>query len=83
VLTAVALREIRRYQKSTDLLIPKRSFYRLCQEITTEIVQKNTSSPSSIRWKPEALSAVQEACEAYIVQMFEGMCRVITMITIS
>jgi histone H3/H4 len=72
-ITAVALREIRRYQKSTDLLLPKRSFRRLCQEIADGVMQETPGSTGSIRWQPEALAAVQEACEAYVVQMFEGM----------
>lgn len=29
----LALKEIRQYQKSTDLLIPKAPFQRLCREI--------------------------------------------------
>ena len=35
----VALREIRRYQKSTDLLIPKLPFQRLIRELTNELRQ--------------------------------------------
>jgi histone H3/H4 len=66
--TAKALREIRRYQKSTELLIPFAPFMRLCREITHDV-----ASQPDYRWKREALTAIQEASEAYLVHLFEGM----------
>ena len=65
----VALREIRRYQRSTDLLIRKLPFARLVREIT----QTYNSAPAEgeKRWQVEALMALQEACEAYLVHLFE------------
>ncbi|XP_055389766.1 histone H3.3A-like [Condylostylus longicornis] len=60
----VALREIRRYQKSTELLIRKLPFQRLVREITT-------SFKHNIRFQNAALSALQEASEAYLVGLFE------------
>ena len=65
----VALREIRRYQRSTDLLIRKLPFARLVREIT----QTYNSAPTEgeKRWQVEALAALQEACEAYLVHLFE------------
>jgi histone H3 len=60
----VALREIKRYQKSTDLLIPKAPFYRLVKEIAQECRQE-------LRFKKEALEALQEGAEAYLVCLFE------------
>merc|ERR1711924_380970 len=65
----VALREIRKYQRSTDLLIRKLPFARLVREIT----QTYNSSPSEgeKRWQAEALVALQEACEHYLVHLFE------------
>ena len=60
----VALREIRRYQKSTELLIRKLPFIRLVREIAQ-------SYNSSMRFKSEALRALQEASEAYLVGLFE------------
>jgi histone H3 len=60
----VALREIRRYQKSTDLLIRKLPFQRLVREITAEIRY-------DFRFQSAALQALQEASEAYLVGLFE------------
>ena len=60
----VALREIRRYQKSTDLLIRKAPFQRLVKEIATEY-------KSDLRFQSTAVLALQEASEAYLVGLFE------------
>jgi histone H3 len=60
----VALREIRRFQKSTDLLIRKLPFQRLVRETA----QKHKTD---LRFKPAALIALQEAAEAYIIGIFE------------
>ena len=61
----VALREIRRYQKSTELLLPKLPFKRLVREIAHEINKE-------LRFQSGALVALQEATEAYLVNEFEG-----------
>jgi len=61
----VALREIRAYQKSTELLIPRLPFSRLVKEIAQE------RASSGIRFQSSALMALQEATEAYMVQLFE------------
>ena len=65
----VALREIRKYQRSTDLLIRKLPFARLVREIT----QTYNSAPAEgeKRWQVEALMALQEAAEAYLVHLME------------
>ena len=64
----LALREIRRYQKSTDLLIRKRPF----QRIVREIVQKHkTWDGDDYRIQSPALLALQEASEAYLTGLFE------------
>ncbi len=60
----VALREIRRYQKSTDLLIRKAPFQRLVREIATEL-------KVDVRFQSVAVLALQEAAEAYLVRLFE------------
>jgi len=60
----VALREIRRYQKSTELLIRKAPFQRLIREISQEY-------KSDLRFKAQAIGALQEAAEAYIISLFE------------
>jgi histone H3/H4 len=62
----LALKEIRRLQKSTENLIPRMSFQRLVREIAQDfIVEKD------FRFQSAALNALQEACEAYIVGLFE------------
>eukprot|EP00898_Chlorokybus_atmophyticus_P008127 jgi/Chlat1/8315/Chrsp78S07740 len=61
----VALREIRKYQKSTELLIRKLPFARLVREIT------NTFTLEPFRWTAEALLAIQEATEDFIVHLLE------------
>ena len=60
----VALREIRRYQKSTELLIRKLPFQRLVREITQDF-------KTDIRFQSTAILALQEASEAYLVGLFE------------
>ena len=67
----VAAREIRRYQKSTELLVRKLPFQRLVKEIAHEI-KKET------RFQSSAVLALQEAAEAYLVGLFEdtNMCAV-------
>jgi histone H3 len=59
----VALREIRKYQKSADLLIRKLPFQRLVREIAQNL--KN-----DLRFQSTALEALQEAAEAYLVELF-------------
>lgn len=60
----VALRDIRRYQKSTELLIRKMPFQRLVREITQQ-------NHVGLRFQPSALAALQEAAESYLVGLFE------------
>ena len=60
----VALREIRKYQKSTELLIRKLPFQRLVREIAQEY-------KTDLRFQSSAVAALQEACEAYLVGLFE------------
>jgi histone H3 len=62
----VALREIRRYQKSTELLIRKLPFQRLVREIAQDY-------KTDLRFQASAIAALQEASEAYLVGLFEGM----------
>lgn len=60
----VALREIRRYQKSTELLIRKLPFQRLVREVAQNF-------KSDLRFQSTAILALQEASEAYLVGLFE------------
>lgn len=60
----VALREIRKYQKNTELLIRKLPFQRLVREVAQDF---NTN----LRFQSHAIMALQEASEAYLVSLFE------------
>lgn len=62
----VALREIRRFQKTTEQLIPKMPFLRLVREISAKLLG------GEMRWQPNALNALQESAEAYLITMFEN-----------
>ncbi|KAF7301752.1 Histone-fold-containing protein [Mycena indigotica] len=67
----VALREIRKYQKSTDLLLRKLPFARLVREIASEMTTDYNGHFTDLRWQSTALLALQEATEAYLVHLFE------------
>jgi histone H3 len=60
----VAIREIRKYQKNTELLIKKLPFQRLVRELAQEYM-------TDIRFHSNAILALQEASEAYLVDLFE------------
>src|SRR6056300_1196182 len=60
----VALMEIRKYQKSTDLLIRKAPFQKLVREIAQKL-------ESDLRFQSTAVLALQEASEAYLIALFE------------
>ena len=60
-----ALKEIRKYQKQTDLLLRKLPFARLVKEIQGSFVVQ------PYRWQAPALLALQEAAEAHLVGLFE------------
>jgi len=60
----VALREIRRYQKSTELLIRRMPFQRLVREIAQDF-------KSELRFQSLAIAALQEAAETYLVSLLE------------
>ena len=60
----VALREIRKYQKSTELLIRKLPFQRLVREIAQDF-------KTDLRFQGTAILALQEAAESYLVGLFE------------
>ncbi len=60
----VALREIRKFQKSSELLIRKLPFQRLVREIAQD-------SQFNLRFQSAAITALQEAAEAYLVGLFE------------
>ena len=60
----IALREIRKYQKSGELLIRMQPFQRLVREIAQDF-------KTGLRFQSSAVLALQEAAEAYIVSLFE------------
>ncbi|KAF8917984.1 histone-fold-containing protein [Mucidula mucida] len=66
----VALREIRKYQKSTDLLIRKLPFSRLVREIALDLTT-DVNDTYELRWQSSAILALQEATEAFLVHLFE------------
>jgi len=59
-----ALMMIRKYQKSTELLLRKMPFIRLIREVAQEF-------KSDLRFNANALVALQEASEHYLIQLFE------------
>ena len=65
----VALREIRKYQKSTELLIRKLPFQRLVREICNDI-------KTDMRWQSTAILALQE--ELRVLLTTRGLARPMT-----
>ncbi len=63
----VALREIQKFQKNTDLLIRKAPF----QHLVREIIQANCNN-SDIRMQSTALLALQEASKYFMVDIFSN-----------
>lgn len=59
-----AIREIRKYQRNTDLLISKLPFQRLVREVAE-------AYKIDMRFQSTAILALQEASEAYLVGLFE------------
>lgn len=66
----VALREIRKYQKSTELLIKKLPFQRIVKSIAEELAS-GTSFPNGVRFQKDAIVALHEAYESYQISLFE------------
>ena len=63
---ALALKEIRKFQRNTNLLIGKIIFQRLVREISQNFAPE-------LRFQPTALLALQEATESYIVSLFDDL----------
>ena len=55
----VALRQIKKFQKSTNLLMRKAPFQRLVRELAS-------GHKEGLRWQASAVAALQEATEAYV-----------------
>ena len=72
----VALREIRRYQKSTKCLIKRSPFQKLIREISQEyrVCPEGPGTPSiQVRFQSTAITALQEAAENFIGGLFEDV----------
>ncbi|KAA8643236.1 hypothetical protein EYZ11_008617 [Aspergillus tanneri] len=65
----VALKEIKKYQRSYDLLILKLPFARLVREVALELLPADVGA--ELRWQSHAIQALQEAAEAFLVHLFE------------
>ena len=61
----VSLREIRKYQKTTELLLRKAPFMRLVREIAQDF-------KSDLRFTSQAIECLQTACEAFVIRRFEN-----------
>lgn len=64
----LALKEIRRYQRSWDLLLRKLPFARLVREVALDILPPDAGQ--ELRWQSQAIMALQEASEAFLVHLF-------------
>ncbi|POS73313.1 histone H3v [Diaporthe helianthi] len=64
-----ALREIRQYQRTTDLLLLKLPFARLVREVAISF----RPIGEEFRWQSQAIQALQEAAEAFLVHLFEDV----------
>ena len=67
----VALREIRKLQKTTHLQLRKKPFVRLVREIAQNCPDTAFNSASEWRFKPEAIKALQVACEDFVTELNE------------
>ena len=61
----VVLREIRRYQRMTELLIRREPFDQLVREIVQDLGRP------TLRVSPAAVTVLHEAAEAHLVLLFE------------
>lgn len=71
----VALREIRKYQKGTELQFQKAPFKRLVRELTQD-TQYGLGGDVISRFEAEAFEVLQEGAEAFLVQLFEKTNRI-------
>ena len=64
----VALREIRKYQRSTDNLVPAAPMERVVRSILQE------QGHTDIRLSKKGMAAIHEAAETYLAEQFNVMC---------
>jgi len=67
----VARREITKYQRSTDLLIPRACFNRCVRQIADRL-----EGTEGMRWRPEALLALQHAAESHVASVMRDTRRI-------
>merc|ERR1711937_106659 len=70
----VALREIKRYQRSSELLINRAPFQRRVRAVMSKLTlepHKADDGNKIARFTPDALRALQEGCEAAVISLFE------------
>ena len=60
----MAIREIKKYQKTTGPLLRRAPFTRLVREIAEKALK-------NVRFQASAIAALQEATESYLVSLFE------------
>ncbi|WKY12079.1 hypothetical protein Q1695_003558 [Nippostrongylus brasiliensis] len=65
-----ALREIRHFQRTTNLVVPRMSFQRVVRDIANKITA-DRNIKEEYRWQANALLALQEAAEVYLTCLFE------------
>jgi histone H3/H4 len=79
----VALREIRQYQKTTNLLIRKLPFARLVVDVKVQVKEVANDitglwiGTDPLRWQSHAILALQEATEAFMIHLFEDAYKVL------
>ena len=61
-----ALREIRRYQRSTELMLPKSAFSRVAREVAADV-----ALGGAIRFQSSALDAIQQASEDFLTDIYK------------
>ena len=66
----VALREIKKQQKSTKTLIPKKHFQRCVREIAYELGGNKGPMEGGYRFQCAAIASLQEAAESYLITLF-------------
>ena len=72
----VPLREIRKYQQSSECLIKRTPFHKLIREISQEyrVCPDGPGTPSvQVHFQSTAIAALQEAAENFIVGLFEDV----------
>jgi len=63
----VAMAKIIKYRRDGGYLIPKAPFYRLCQEIVSELALEQ-----QFRWQRSAVECLQVAAEEFLVMTMTG-----------